>query len=230
MNRSPLCLLALAFVAPALFALDGPQLPIAPATGTPRTFTDTERTRITAYLKGLHERTANEFGSMMGFGLDRMEPLIYFHWFTPDIKTQFDVELIGRVKEQAPVVYTNPLPTAKGDKQLRKEQDVFLKTKITLPTAEQFKNAPSRALLPIEEAGMKALKKGETLYWEQVGDDVRVVGALTAQKTCAECHKTKENELLGAFTYRFTTERLLKTLRWLEEQEKQDLNNRQKQK
>jgi hypothetical protein len=209
MNRLPV-LLPLLFAATALFAADTPALSAAP--GTPRMFTEPERKWVDTYLRATHERTATEFGNQMGFGFDRMEPLILFHWFTKRLRSQYDVELLGRLKEPTPVVYTNPLPTANGEKQLWDESFSLRRTKISLPTAEQYKNAPARQLLPIEETALKAIRKGEILYWEQVGDDVRAVGALNAKKDCAECHKSRENELLGAFTYRISTKSLLEQM------------------
>jgi hypothetical protein len=221
------------------FTLHAADLPI-PHTGTPRVFTEKERAQIDKYLQGVHNHTAHRFGEQMGFGPVRMiqfQPSVLFHWLDnprmtvsgitagKDIMHSPEIELLGRVDQAAAVVYKNPLPTAKGADHLRDETYDYENgkaRKVTPPPAGKLKDLPTRLLLPAEIAGLKKLQAGETLYWEQTGDDIRAVGALIAKKDCAECHATKENALLGALTYRFSTDLILKQIRMIEEYEAKD--------
>jgi hypothetical protein len=119
----------------------------------------------------------------------------------------FGIELIGRINEQSSVVYLNPLPAANENEAPKNEKEVI--KRMPSPLAGSMKKAPTRALLPAEEASLPFLKNGKDIVWQQDGSDIRMVGALRAQKKCAECHATKENEMLGALTYRLSTEKFL---------------------
>lgn len=237
-----ICLTLALSLASALLAAD---LPL-PHNGTPRVFTDKERAQIDKYLRGIHNYTAQQFGEQMGFGPVRMvrfQPPVMFHWLDnpqmilsgmtagKDTMLSPEIELLGRIDQAAAVVYKNPLPTAAGVEHLRKETfdyDNGKTKKVTPPPAGKLKDAPTRALLPAEILALKKLQAGETLYWEQTGNDVRAVGALIAKKECADCHATKENALLGALTYRFSTDLILNQIRMIEEHEKKDAELRAK--
>jgi hypothetical protein len=211
--------------------------PAPKTTGTPRALTEAERAKAEKYLLSLHEHTAHRFGEQMGFGPVRMlsfEPPVMFHWLQEGRKPTAAkphffqhpnkpmTELLGRIDQPASVVYENPLPTANGSDKLLTESMNYeggKPKKVTPPPTGALKNAPTRPLLPAEESALLLLKNGKYLVWDQVGDEVRMVGALTAKKDCAECHATKENTLLGALTYRIPTDELLKQLRLIDEYE-----------
>lgn len=221
------------------FTLHAADVPI-PHTGTPRVFTEKEKALIDKYLGGVHNHNAQRFGEQMGFGPIRMipfEPLTLFHWLGNEHKREIEtgffarsrptpqIELLGRIDQNTPIVYKNPLPLAKDEEHLRKESFELVNgkpRKVTPPVAGQLKNIETRELLPSEMTALKKLQAGESLYWEQTGDDIRAVGALIAKKDCAECHATKENALLGALTYRFSTDLILKQIRMIEEYEAKD--------
>jgi hypothetical protein len=78
------------------------------------------------------------------------------------------------------------------------------------PSIYQFKSAndPSqphvqrRPLDPFEELALDHLRRGANLVWTREQPD-RMVGAIRATSDCLSCHSNaKENELLGAFSYR----------------------------
>ncbi len=181
-------------------------------TGTPRALTAEESTKVEAYLKRVYHNTSVSFGEQMGFGPVRMEPLVYFHFLTDHRQEWMQIELLGVVNHAEPVVFKNPLPTAKGADALRNESFEGRK-KVTAPQKEQFKKAETRQLLPAEQLALKTLKSGADFYWEQTGSELRAVGALRAATSCAECHEVKEGTLLGALTYRWNTQVVLDSIK-----------------
>jgi len=181
-------------------------------TGTPRALTAEESTKVEKYLKGAYISTSASFGEQMGFGPVRMDPLVYFHFLTDHRQEWMQIELLGVVNHAEPVVFKNPLPTAKGADALRDESFKGGK-KVTAPEKEQFKKAETRSLLPAEQLALKTLKDGADFYWEQTGAELRAVGALRAAKSCAECHEVKEGTLLGALTYRWSTQVVLDSIK-----------------
>lgn len=211
MTRATIAVLAMISFSFVVLAAEGVPVP-ALATGTPRTLTAEESSKVEAYLKRHYNYTSHAFGEQMGFGPVRMEPLVYFHFLTDYERRWMQIELLGVVNHADPVVYKNPLPTAKGADELRDESFKSVK-KVTPPVKGQFAKADTRPLLPAEQLALKALKDGADFYWEQTGNELRSVGALRAAKNCAECHEVKEGTLLGALTYRWETQAVLDSIK-----------------
>lgn len=180
-------------------------------TGTPRTLTEAEKDKIEKHLSLFHRLATRKFEDQMGFGRSRLmsDFLMSFHLIGEkgNRGDGFGIELLGRINEQSSVVYLNPLPAANENEAPKNEKEVI--KRMPSPLADSMKKAPTRALLPAEEASLPFLKNGKDIVWQQDGSDIRMVGALRAQKNCAECHAAKENEMLGALTYRLSTEKFL---------------------
>jgi hypothetical protein len=70
-----------------------------------------------------------------------------------------------------------------------------------LPRMDELADAPTRALDGFEQAGLKDLLAGETLFVRQLGDRVRMLGAIRSVKQCVGCHGGQRGDLLGAFSY-----------------------------
>jgi hypothetical protein len=70
-----------------------------------------------------------------------------------------------------------------------------------LPSMDQVRAQETRALDPVEEAGLSTLRDGEDLYVVSKDDTLRMIGALRATKTCQKCHDASAGDLLGALSY-----------------------------
>jgi hypothetical protein len=70
-----------------------------------------------------------------------------------------------------------------------------------LPSMDQVRSHESRALDPVEEAGLSTLRDGEDLYVVSKDNTLRMIGALRATKTCQKCHDASVGDLLGALSY-----------------------------
>lgn len=72
-----------------------------------------------------------------------------------------------------------------------------------LPRVDEAKTAPTRDPDEFETAGLKAIAKGQELYFGKSHTEplLRMVGGLRAAKSCVNCHGCREGELLGAFSY-----------------------------
>lgn len=72
-----------------------------------------------------------------------------------------------------------------------------------LPRMDEAKTAPTRDPDEFESAGIKAIAKGQELYFGQSRTEplLRMVGGIRAAKSCTNCHGCREGELLGAFSY-----------------------------
>lgn len=64
-------------------------------------------------------------------------------------------------------------------------------------------NAETRELNDFEVSALDELTQGKHVVFDKVGDQLLMLGALRATKDCLQCHSGKEQQLLGAFTYRF---------------------------
>jgi hypothetical protein len=72
-----------------------------------------------------------------------------------------------------------------------------------LPRMDEAKTAPTRDPDEFESAGLKAIAKGQELYFGKSRTEplLRMVGGIRAAKSCTGCHGCREGELLGAFSY-----------------------------
>lgn len=72
-----------------------------------------------------------------------------------------------------------------------------------LPRMDEAKTAPTREPDEFESAGLKAIAKGQELYFGRSRTEplLRMVGGIRAAKSCVNCHGCREGELLGAFSY-----------------------------
>jgi hypothetical protein len=92
------------------------------------------------------------------------------------------VELIGLLIHDAPVVYLNP----DGK----------------LPTMAAAREAKTRELTEFEAGGLKDLAAGkEVVAVDAATNHVRMVGAIRMAGACLKCHEGTKGDLLGAFTY-----------------------------
>ena len=82
-----------------------------------------------------------------------------------------------------------------------KEPIVRLATGINHALREEKKVVSTRALDEFEAQAVADLNK-RGLVWKLSESDVRMVGALRASQDCLSCHKGKEGDILGAFSYR----------------------------
>ncbi|HKA05936.1 MAG TPA: hypothetical protein VKD71_01680 [Gemmataceae bacterium] len=89
------------------------------------------------------------------------------------------IQLVGILSHETPVVYLTD----------------------QLPSMEQVRQGKTRPLDLFEEAALPALREGEDLFLASKGENVRMMGALRATKTCQQCHDAEVGDLLGAFTY-----------------------------
>jgi hypothetical protein len=89
------------------------------------------------------------------------------------------LELIGLVVHDGPRVYISD----------------------NLPRMTELRDAPTRAPDVFEQAGLDAIRGGETLFVRESGEHVRVLGAIRAAKQCVDCHGGQRGDLLGAFSY-----------------------------
>lgn len=224
------CFLSVMLLLSTTLASQGGEGPTVPPinTGTPRVLSPEESVKIEAFLRAEYKQTAVAFGEQMGFGGRRMEPLVYFHFLADDHYEWMQIELMGVVNHADPVVFKNPLPTAKGAEVLRNESFEDAPKKVTPPAKGQFGKAEVRPLLPAEQQALKSMNAGADFYWEQTGNELRAVGALRAAKSCAECHEVKEGALLGALTYRWSTQVVLDAIKEQEAEAAKDKARRKK--
>ncbi|VTR97697.1 hypothetical protein [Tuwongella immobilis] len=71
----------------------------------------------------------------------------------------------------------------------------------TYPTLRQSNGAMTRELDSFERWAFAQLQEGETLLVREVGNGVRMLGAISCAKSCQRCHAQPEGDLLGAFSY-----------------------------
>lgn len=148
-----------------------------------------------------HRNAVVEFAFPIGWGWERKpDEFLGFqsHQFgthskyesNPDANWSFEIdggwriaslELIGLLAHPKPTVYMTE----------------------NLPRMDEAKSAPTRDPDEFETAGLKALAKGQELYFGQSRTEplLRMVGGLRAAKSCTACHGCREGELLGAFSY-----------------------------
>jgi hypothetical protein len=115
-------------------------------------------------------------------------------------------ELIGLLLRSRPTVYESPnIISSNGWSSMKMPAD----TKSREPDA-------------VETAALEGMKKGNDITVHEETNLVRIIGSLRARKECINCHDCKENDLLGAFSYRLehVTENELKTFEQMERPKK----------
>ena len=87
---------------------------------------------------------------------------------------------------------------------LMHDQPVVYETE-NLPNMEELSgaDAETRTLDAFEEESLVKIKDGEDVVTVATHNRIRMMGAIRAGKSCLECHSTKEEDLLGAFSYEF---------------------------
>jgi hypothetical protein len=137
-------------------------------------------------IRELHQRNVFAFlpPRSLGYVKNRDEVAGFrphgFRHVSDSVQFRVDhVLLIGILNHQRPVVYLTE----------------------KLPSMDQVRSHESRALDPVEEAGLSTLRDGEDLYVVSKDNTLRMIGALRATKTCQKCHDASVGDLLGALSY-----------------------------
>lgn len=137
-------------------------------------------------VSALHLDALVDFVNPRGFGYTRdREHVAGFrtHGFTrvPDLAVE-RVELVSLLKHDEPAVYVSD----------------------HLPEMTRLKGVLTRPLDTFEAAGLASLHKGEDLFTDS-GRPTRLLGSLRNAKQCVSCHGGERGDLLGAFSYTFTS-------------------------
>jgi hypothetical protein len=135
----------------------------------------------------MHDAYVARFESAPGFGMSRMgQPPMLDRSGTFDAgRTSYsivNVELVGLLYRETPVVYT---PFRHGSR----------------PDGLTFKD---RDLNDFERSSLEAFRAGKGIAStdDEKAGTLACMGALRAKDTCLQCHRTKKvGDLLGAFTY-----------------------------
>jgi hypothetical protein len=157
----------------------------------------------------LHQFYARRFTDAMGFGADRIESIVEFHYITDTgMKEPRGTLNVNRVElmglAQAPVIYTSEavpvtdLESAAADKF---KIEFLSEVKPTLPVPSWKRNPATRAMDEFEKAAVKRMQDGRDIVVRNTGKGVQLIGALRAQENCAKCHDTARGALLGALVY-----------------------------
>lgn len=148
-----------------------------------------------------HRKTVAEFAFPFGWGWER-SPNEYLGFqphqlgkrsrFESDMLGTWSLELDGgwRIASLELIgLLAHPKPT------------VYMTA--NLPRMDEAKTAPTRDPDEFETAGLKAIAKGQELYFGKSRSEplLRMVGGIRAAKSCVNCHGCREGELLGAFSY-----------------------------
>jgi hypothetical protein len=75
-----------------------------------------------------------------------------------------------------------------------------------LPRMDKVRDVPVRSLDEFERSGLRRLWQGDDVKVSVEGNQVRLLGSIRAGKQCLSCHDAKRGDLLGAFSYRLTSE------------------------
>jgi hypothetical protein len=141
-------------------------------------------------LLWLHMLSVTDFVNANGFGFfkDRQhvagfqphqvsEPRAAQGWVLQTL------DLVGLVRHDEPVAYVSN----------------------HLPRMDELRAAPTRPLDAFEAAGLAALRRGDLLFARRAADDLRLLGSIRSTRQCISCHGGQRGELLGAFSYTFTS-------------------------
>ena len=71
-----------------------------------------------------------------------------------------------------------------------------------LPRMDELSEATTRPLSDFESQALPKLRAGEELVIDTHPGEIRMLGAVRAITRCLDCHRAREGDLLGAFTYR----------------------------
>jgi len=71
-----------------------------------------------------------------------------------------------------------------------------------LPRMDELREATTRPLSDFESQALPKLQAGEDLVVDPQPGEIRMLGAVRAVRRCLDCHRAREGDLLGAFTYR----------------------------
>jgi hypothetical protein len=82
---------------------------------------------------------------------------------------------------------------------LHDEPEVYVSSQ--LPRMDRLHGVPTRPLDQFERLGLGALRQGEDIFTTQVGEGVRMLGAVRCTRRCVACHGGERGDLLGAFSY-----------------------------
>lgn len=129
----------------------------------------------------VHNQTVEEFVKSSGFGLERVIQIQDYYGRDLPLASEAveRAELVSLLVHEDPAIYQ--FNSAKDPSQPRVQR---------------------RPLDPFEELALDHLRRGANLVWTREQPD-RMVGAIRATSDCLSCHSNaKENELLGAFSYR----------------------------
>ncbi len=171
------------------------------ATSQSRTAIDHPTLSPVAKIHRLHQSSVVEFAFAFGWGWGRK----------PDEFLGFQPHQLGtRMKHEPPPVDDWSLTVEDEWKVASLEligllahpkPTVYMTA--NLPRMDEAKTAPTRDPDEFETAGLKAIAKGQELYFGKSRTEplLRMVGGLRAAKSCANCHGCREGELLGAFSY-----------------------------
>lgn len=138
-------------------------------------------------LLRFHEGGINDFVDVERLGyIEDASHVVGFepHQFhrMPKIDTEWQVvrlELISLLRHEEPVAYVSD----------------------HLPSMEELKDVPVRALDSFERSALETLRSDEDVVIDGGTNRIRMVGSLRAAWDCLQCHSVERGELLGAFSY-----------------------------
>jgi len=137
-----------------------------------------------ASYDAMHEFYVGQFVKSEGFGLIRRmrmdDPIFRQVSIAGNSYAITGLDLVSLLKHKIPVVYLSRLGGL---------------------TRKNYKNAKTRTLTEFEQEGLAKLLKGQTYVGNSKAEQLELVGAIRAGKSCLSCHHVSEGELLGAFTY-----------------------------
>ncbi len=194
----------------------------------------------TQTLAAVHQKFADAFAAAFGNGPARIEtwhsptPFLYdlFHFQMEGDRQHVDrLNLVGMVMHDGtPVVFE--MPKTGVDKAAYRrnlwppDQLVTAAVDVIPSMPDKLTKYAVRAPDDYESKAIQKLQEGEQVVIQTTGDEIRMVGAIRAEKNCLECHvypesstrfhyqrdklllvphqkpAVKEGDLLGAFTYR----------------------------
>jgi hypothetical protein len=136
-----------------------------------------------------HERAATSFAAQKGFGSSRLKQNRFWNEFSIAFDSKEyrigEIQLIGIVDRNSPILYLNSRPPKKSD--LAEEESRALNLAETAALAELLTDSPYA----------KTTSGGTTEHF-------RVMAPLKARQDCAECHDVPLGTILGAFIYTLT--------------------------
>jgi hypothetical protein len=155
-------------------------------------------------LRTLHRDHTAVFAKVKPAGKQRMIALSHEpnNWPVKNTEWQIDrVELVGSIADK-PIAYE-----VNHGRDMQTEKLVYELMKSKQKSSAAATNALTtkhtiRKLDEFESGALRKIAAGSDEVFRVVDNEVVMVGALRATKSCAACHRVPEGTLLGAFTYK----------------------------